>query len=54
VENVAASERSIPAKTEPVKLSDVVTLKPSLWGMSIDLLKAGNWLRNKLRNARGQ
>jgi hypothetical protein len=31
------------------KLSDAVTLKPSLWGMSIDLLKAWSWVRDKWR-----
>jgi hypothetical protein len=31
------------------KLSDAVTLKPGLWGMSIDLLKAWNWVRDKWR-----
>jgi hypothetical protein len=53
VENVV-SERSIPAKTEPVNFSDAVTLKPGLWGMSVDLLKVWNWLRNKWRDAHGQ
>jgi hypothetical protein len=44
VENVG----SIPPKTEPPKFSDVVTLKPTLWGLSIDLLKAWkNWVRER-------
>ena len=36
------------------KLSDAVTLKPGLWGMSIDLLKAWNWVRDKWRAMRSR
>jgi hypothetical protein len=37
------------AKAVIPTLSEVVTLKPTVWGMSIDLLKAWNWLRSKWR-----
>jgi hypothetical protein len=42
---VVEQTASIPSQTEPLKFSDVVTLKPTLWGMSIDLLKVWNWLQ---------
>jgi uncharacterized protein YjbI with pentapeptide repeats len=42
-----ADARSISTKTEPVKFSDVVTLKPGIWGISIDLVKVWNWLREE-------
>lgn len=48
VQDVAAKP-SIATQTEPVKFSDVLSLKPALWGMSIDLLKAWKWLRHSLR-----
>jgi hypothetical protein len=41
---------SISTETEPFKFSDVVSLKPTLWGMSIDLLKAWKWLREGLHS----
>jgi hypothetical protein len=34
-------------------LSDALSLKPGLWGMSLDLLKVWNWLRQKL-HAKGR
>jgi len=45
-----ADARSISIETEPLKFSDVVSLKPALWGMSIDLLKSWKWLREGLRS----
>jgi len=44
-----ADARSISTKTEPVKFSDVMTLKPGVWGISIDLVKVWNWLRERGR-----
>jgi hypothetical protein len=44
-----AGRHTISTQTEPVKFSEVVTLKPSIWGISIDLVKVWNWLRNKLQ-----
>ena len=43
-----------PASEAAVKFSDAVTLKPTLWGMSIDLPKAWKWVRDGWRNARRQ
>ena len=45
-----ADARSISTETEPLKFSDVVSLKPALWGMSIDLVKAWKWLREGLHS----
>jgi hypothetical protein len=45
-----ADARSISTETEPLKFSDVVSLKPALWGMSIDLPKAWKWLREGLHS----
>src|SRR5205823_1187469 len=46
-----AAAVAVPA-TEPATptLSDVLSLKPALWGMSIDLLKAWKWLREGLHS----
>jgi hypothetical protein len=43
VENVAP----IPSQAELPKFSDALTLKPGLWEMSIDLLKAWQWLQQR-------
>jgi hypothetical protein len=45
-----ADTRSISTETEALKFSDVVSLKPTLWGMSIDLLKVWKWLREQLHS----
>jgi hypothetical protein len=42
-----ADAPSISTETEPIKFSDIVSLKPTFWGMSIDLLKAWHWLRER-------
>jgi hypothetical protein len=34
------------------KLSDAVILKPTLWGMGIDLPKAWKWMHDKWRGTR--
>lgn len=49
-----ATAGSPPASAATAKFSDAVTLKPTLWGMSIDLPKAWKWVRYKWRNARRQ
>jgi hypothetical protein len=36
------------------KLTDAVILKPTLWGMGLDLPKTWNWLQDKWRRARRQ
>jgi hypothetical protein len=46
-----------PPASEPTtaaKLTDAVTLKPAFMGMSVDLLKAWNWVRDKWRTKRSQ
>src|SRR6516165_2558730 len=47
----AAAAVAVPA-TQPATptLSDVFSLKPALWGMSIDLPKAWKWLRERLHS----
>jgi hypothetical protein len=45
-----ADARSISIETEPLKFSDVVSLKPALWGISIDLLKSWKWLQEGLHS----
>ena len=49
-----ASQGSTHAKADPVKFSDAVTLKPGLSGMSIDLLTAWKWLRERLHSFGGK
>jgi len=46
-----------PPASEPTtaaQLTDAVTLKPAFMGMSVDLLKAWNWVRDKWRTKRSQ
>lgn len=46
IEGRAITARAAP--NEGVKASEVVILKPSFMGMSIDLLKALQWVKNRL------
>jgi hypothetical protein len=45
-----ADTRSISTETEALKFNDVVSLKPTLWGMSIDLRKVWQWLCERLHS----
>ncbi len=54
ITTVPAAPPSASDATAPTKLTDVVTLKPTFMGMSVDLPKAWNWVRDKWRAKRPQ
>jgi hypothetical protein len=52
ITTAAPTQPPISEATTATKLTDAVTLKPAFMGMSVDLLKAWNWFRDKWRAKR--
>jgi len=47
---LTAAVTATATETVTPTLSDAVSIKPGLWGVNINLVKVGNWLRRKWRS----